>query len=275
MKKLKKLIIVLILISLITVLYSMYIEPRWIKVKTLNVNLNKNLNNNIKVVQFSDTQLGDFFSINQLKEVVYKINKECPDIVIFTGDLLDNASTYADINEVSGVLSKISCPLGKYAIYGNHDYGGGAVRYYNQIMNESGFKVLKNSSVSLKLSSNTIKIFGCDDKLMGSYNSEKTLKGINSKDINILALHEPDLISDFESAPIDLALAGHSHGGQVRIPFYGPLMNNTLAKKYTHGLYDLDNKNKTKFYVNTGLGNTKLPFRLGNIPEITVFNINP
>lgn len=273
MKLLKKLIIFMIIFVVLIGLYSMYIEPKWIRVKNHQLSIDKLKGQDIKIVQFSDTQLGEFFSLKELEEVVEKINKTSPDLVLFTGDLIDNAAQYKDINKVSDVLSKIKASHGKYAIYGNHDYGGGAVRYYSSIMTEAGFKVLKNSSTSIKVGSNNIKLFGVDDKLMGGFDLNNTMKGLSSKDINLLLIHEPDLIDEFKDMPIDLAFAGHSHGGQVRIPFYGPLKNTTLAKKYTHGFYNLENKRKTKIYVNTGLGNTRLPFRFGNIPEITVFTI--
>lgn len=273
MKKFKRILLFFIILSVLICLYSIYIEPKWIVVKNHKISLDKINGQSIKIVQFSDTQLGEFFSLKQLEEVVDKINKTSPDIVIFTGDLIDNASNYNDINKVSKILSNIKASQGKYAIYGNHDYGGGAVRYYNSIMTEAGFKILKNSSTSIKLGSINLKIFGTDDKLMGGYDMNSTIKGISSNDINLLLIHEPDLIDDFKGSPIDLALSGHSHGGQVRIPFYGPLKKVVFAEKYTHGFYTIENKRKTKLYVNTGLGNTRLPFRFGNIPEITVFTI--
>lgn len=273
MKKLKRILILFIIILILICLYSLYVEPKWIRVKNHTVTLDKTNDQTIKVVQFSDTQLGEFFSIKQLEEVVDKINETHPDLVIFTGDLIDNASNYSDIDKISGILSKIKATHGKYAVYGNHDYGGGGVKYYSSIMTESGFKILKNSSASIKIASTNIKLFGTDDNLMRKYDLNSTLKGISSKDVNLLLIHEPDIIDDFKDYPIDLAFAGHSHGGQVHLPFYGPLKKTLLAEKYTNGFYTIENKRKTKLYVNTGLGNTKLPFRFGNIPEITVFTI--
>ncbi len=273
MKILKRIIIYLIIIVAIIGVYSMYIEPKLMRVKDYGTIIDKGERRELKIVQFSDTQLGEFFSLEQLEKVVEKINSTEPDIVIFAGDLIDNASQYEEISKIADVLSKINYKIGKYAVYGNHDYGGGAVRYYDSIMEQSGFKVLKNSSEYIKLEDANIRIFGADEKLMGGYNAEETMNGINESDINLLILHEPDLIDDFKDYPIDLALAGHSHGGQVYIPFYGPIINNVLSEKYNKGFYQLNNERKTKLYVNTGLGNTKLRPRLGNIPEITTFII--
>ncbi|MBU3103757.1 metallophosphoesterase [Clostridium gasigenes] len=273
MKKLRKIIVGLMLLGVIIGVYSTYIEGKLLTSKKYGIEVNKNWKENIKVVQFTDTQLGEFFSLDQLQKVVDRINSEKADIVVFSGDLIDNASKYEDLYKISGVLAQIQASKGKYAIYGNHDYGGGAVRYYNEIMEESGFKILVNESDKIELESTTINIFGLDDALMGDYNKEETMGGISNKDVNLLLIHEPDLIDDFKEYPIDLALAGHSHGGQVYIPFYGPIKTTALAEKYTKGFYKIHNENKGKLYVNSGLGNTKVPFRLFNIPQITVINL--
>lgn len=275
MKKFVKIIGLIILVTLAIGIYSTYIERNLLVVKEKNINLNKggSKSENMKIIQITDTQLGEFYNLEDLEKVVKKINSLNPDIVVFTGDLIDNASKYKDLNKVSDVLAQIKCKVGKYAIYGNHDYGGGAVRYYSDIMNKAGFTVLKNDSVSIDFKGKKINIFGGDDALMGNHNAEKTMEKVNKDETNILLLHEPDLIDKYKNYPIDLALAGHSHGGQVYIPFYGPIKKNELAKKYSKGMYQINNSFKTSLYVSSGLGNTKVPFRLFNIPEIVIFNI--
>ncbi|MFQ7174874.1 MAG: metallophosphoesterase [Thomasclavelia ramosa] len=174
---------------------------------------------------------------------------------------MDNAAEYdGSIDEIATILSKIKATNGKYAVFGNRDYGGGAERFYEDLMESAGFEVLVNSSRTLEVKGTTISLFGADDALIGYYNSNKTMQGISNDHLNLLLIHEPDLISDFLSYPIDLATAGHSHGGQVYIPFYGPLLTTALAEDYVRGLYDFGNNRKTHFYVNTGIGNTKVPF---------------
>ena len=230
--------------------------------------------NPITVVQFSDTHVGDFFTTEDLKKVVDKINEQQADLVLFTGDLMDNAAEYdGSIDEIATILSKIKATNGKYAVFGNRDYGGGAERFYEDLMESAGFEVLVNSSRTLEVKGTTISLFGADDALIGYYNSNKTMQGISNDHLNLLLIHEPDLISDFLSYPIDLATAGHSHGGQVYIPFYGPLLTTALAEDYVRGLYDFGNNRKTLLYVNTGIGNTKVPFRLFNVPQISVFKL--
>lgn len=273
LKKIISLVMVIIIFLGVIGIYTTFIERKLLSTKKYEININENSQEELKIVQFTDTHLGIYYSLDDLEKVVENINKQKADIVIFTGDLMDNASQYEHIYEISEVLGKIEATIGKYAIYGNRDYGGGAVRYYEEIMEESGFELLVNESKVIELENTNINIFGGDDALMGNYNSEETIEGINNNDVNLLILHEPDLIDDFKEYPIDLALSGHSHGGQVYIPFIGPLATTELAEKYTKGFYNLNNSTDGKLYVNSGLGNTKVPFRFFNKPQITVIKL--
>ena len=269
-----KLFGILMVVGILIGFYSAYVEPHLLRVKQYDMKFEQVAGNPITVVQFSDTHVGDFFTTEDLKKVVDKINEQQADLVLFTGDLMDNAAEYdGSIDEIATILSKIKATNGKYAVFGNRDYGGGAERFYEDLMESAGFEVLVNSSRTLEVKGTTISLFGADDALIGYYNSNKTMQVISNDHLNLLLIHEPDLISDFLSYPIDLATAGHSHGGQVYIPFYGPLLTTALAEDYVRGLYDFGNNRKTLLYVNTGIGNTKVPFRLFNVPQISVFKL--
>ncbi|EPY2274026.1 metallophosphoesterase [Clostridium sporogenes] len=282
MKNLRK--FVLKSICLITCLfivvgvYSTFIEPKLLIIKKFtvesNISIKTDKRENLRIAHITDTHLGEFFSLEQLQKVVNKINENNVDIVLFTGDLMDNASKYNHIGEISKVLSKIQANKGKYAVYGNRDYGGGAVRYYKSIMKKSGFNVLVNESKTINIGSGKkISFLGIDDILMGNPDAQKLMKNINKNNYNILLMHEPDYINNLLDCDIDLTLTGHSHGGQVYIPFYGGVGKTLYAKKYERGMYDLKNIRQGKLYVNTGIGNTKIPMRFCNIPNISIFNI--
>ena len=260
----------LILIGIVTILYAMFIEPDLLRVIHYDFPHSKIQAQPIKVVQFSDTHIGDFFTIEELQKVVDKINEQEADLVLFTGDLMDDASVYqGSIEEIGTVLSNIQSKFGNYAVFGNRDYGGGAERFYEELMESAGFHVLLNNHETINVNGTTISLFGADDARIGYYNAKQTMQGIEEENFNLLLVHEPDLVDDFIDYPVDLVVAGHSHGGQVYIPFVGPLLTTTLAEKYVRGLYDI-NENLS-LYVNTGIGNTRVPFRLFNVPQITVF----
>lgn len=161
--------------------------------------------------------------------------------------------------------------IGKYAVWGNHDYGGGAARVYEKVMNAANFTVLKNSGETISLKDGK-KLFigGLDDSLLGNPSVDETLAYRQRYDYSILLTHEPDVADKFIGTNTQLILAGHSHGGQIRLPFYQ--VKNVLAEKYIRGLYELSDH--TKLYVNTGLGTTSIHARMGVPPEISVFQIH-
>lgn len=274
MKLFSKLICFFILSSIIFYTYARLIEPVLLTVQYENIysNLLRDENNNIKIIQFSDAHISEFFDVENLKKTVNKINIENPHIVVFTGDLIDQYNEYENkenINEIWEVLSEINAPLGKYAIYGNHDYGGGAEKIYKQIMENSGFKLLINEKV--KIDEHNINIIGMDDSIFGSFNRKVIVSDLDEDCYNIILSHEPDVAEQFFENNADLFLTGHSHGGQINLPFvnYTP----PLAQKYIRGMYVINNYRQTKIYVNVGLGTSKIPMRFMAAPELTVFTL--
>lgn len=256
------------------IFYAFKIEPYRIISKHLYIN--EETSDFIKIVQFSDTHIKEDFTYKNLDKVVNYINKQKPDVVVFTGDLYDNYAQYHDDENIIKELQKISATYDKIAVWGNRDYGGGAVRQYENIMEQSGFTVLKNGNWYVSTdSAKQILFTGLDDSILGNVYMPDSTKIYNS-DYNILITHEPDTVDSFQQYPYDLVLSGHSHGGQVNIPFI-PAINQkatsatSLAVNYVGGMYRLNSK--TKMYVNTGIGTTHISVRFGVTPEISVFHI--
>ena len=252
-------------------IYARYIEPNLLTVhyETIYSNLLTENKKEIKILQFSDTHVSKYFVIGDLKRTVLKINEENPDIVVFTGDLIDEYNDYENKEEICEIwetLGAIKAPL-KYAIYGNHDYGGGAESIYKKIMNNSGFKLLINEKEALK--QYNINIIGMDDSIFGNYDSEMFSNYLDNDSYNIVLSHEPDVVEYLLDYNIDLFLAGHSHGGQINLPVVNSLP--LLAEKYTRGLYSFENARETKLYVNIGLGTSVLPMRFMATPVLSVF----
>jgi predicted MPP superfamily phosphohydrolase len=185
--------------------------------------------------------------------------------------LFDNYAKYAHEEEIIQKLKEMTATVGKYAVWGNHDYGGGAGHIYERVMNRGGFEVLTNAGETLPLP-NGKKLFigGLDDSLLGNPFVEATLSYRDRYDYSVLLTHEPDVADKFVGTNTQLVLAGHSHGGQVRLPFYQ--VKNVLAEKYVRGLYELSDH--TQLYVNTGLGTTAIHARFGVPPEISVFDLH-
>lgn len=241
-----------------------------LKIYTYELHKSEQNQTSIKVIQLSDIHLSDSFTLDALSNLVSKVNEQKPDLVVFTGDLVDRFATFEGLDEIAPILSKIDAPLGKYAVWGNHDYGGGGVRYYENIMQEADFILLQNSGELISINeTKTLWLAGLDDGLLGS--PDLTKVPAQNADYNILLLHEPDLADDGSTLGYQLLLSGHSHGGQISLPFYIPVTP-PLARKYKRGFYEMNDKT-TLHYVNAGIGTTKIPVRFMNPPQIAVFTI--
>lgn len=266
----KKIVAAIALLIVFIPFYAFKIEPNLVVTHHLKLG-DRTRPAEVKIVQLSDIQVSESFETNRLAKVIRKVNKEKPDIIVFTGDLFDNYAQYQHEQEIIEQLSQLNASIGKYAVWGNHDYGGGAARIYESVMNAGGFKVLKNSGETLLLKSGK-KLFigGMDDSLLGNPSVDETLADRQGYDYSVLLTHEPDVADCFIGTNTQLILAGHSHGGQIRLPFYQ--VKNVLAEKYIRGLYELSDH--TKLYVNTGLGTTSIHARFAVPPEISVFQLH-
>ncbi|WP_370044529.1 metallophosphoesterase [Lysinibacillus sp. RC79] len=270
------LFLMIFIFPITTFLYASHFETKslsitWTDIK--NPNIPKGFQN-VKIVQFSDTHFGPNFSHKQQKMLIDQINEIKPDIVVFTGDLIDNFSEYTSERKYSQtILSQINAPLGKYAVFGNHDRGGGGGYLYEQYMEEAGFTVLVNETIKIRVSNDDyITLSGLDDFLLGKPKVQHTLQNLRKKDFNILLVHEPDAVDEVLVYPVDFQLSGHSHGGQVQLPFIGPIITTSLASQYVEGLYPLQGKTKPlQLYVNRGIGTTRMPIRFLSKPELSVF----
>ena len=251
-----KLIILIILIIALIIAYGFLIEPKLITVKEHKITVN-NLPDNFngfKIVHISDLHYGRMFDEDRLKKLVNSINEQKPDIVVLTGDLIDEDTnmTIDEANKISAELNKINSTSGKYAISGNNDL---KFDEWTNIITNGGFIDLNNTYDTIyKDGYQNIFIAGAStlqDKQSINDKVKTSIDYLNSFDKNgpvykILLLHEPDVIDDINVNPFDLILAGHSHAGQVRLPFIGAIYLPDGAKKYYESYYKLKNSD---FYI--------------------------
>lgn len=270
-------IIVLIISGLL--LYSRFVATSGLNVKEYKV-VNDKISDEyhgLKIVHLSDIHFGSTITENDLDHLVNKVNELNPDIVVITGDIIDERISY-DKNILIDYLKKIQSKLGKFAISGNHDL---PLDDFNSIVEESGFTNLDNTyKLIYANSSKPIIISGISSNYSDSSNIDtKTAKFDNyianlTDDIkpiySILLIHEPDFIDSLNIDNYDLILAGHSHGGQVKLPLIKKLYTPYGAKKYYDEYYKV---NQTDLYISSGLGTSKLKFRLFNRPSINFYRI--
>ena len=226
----------------------------------------------MRVVQISDFHYAEFSEGWFVREVVDQVNRLKPDMVVLTGDFVSYGplpKSYArrHAGPCAEILSKIECPL-RYAIMGNHDCMVGE-HYVIGPLKETGISVLLNEAVPLEREGQRLWLAGLDSADQRKSHPEQAIPRAGGEPIIVLA-HEPDILPEIAKYKADLMLSGHTHGGQVRLPFLGAVVLPPLGKKYPEGLFRYG---ETQLYVNRGIGTVGMPFRLNCPPEITVLTL--
>lgn len=227
-----------------------------------------------KVIHFSDIHLGHYMDANDLKQIVSVIQNEQPELICFTGDMVDES--IAPLGDAVPILNQLQAPLGKFAVLGNHDYALGQQKVVTEALTASGFEVLDNRNKPVTKKGSSLYIAGVDDVLHGSPDLGRATASIPAGQTVIILAHEPDFADRAAQYPIHVQLSGHSHGGQVRLPWIGHILTPPLARKYVQGLHQVGANNDLQdlqVYINRGLGTTILPVRFFCRPEITVFTL--
>ena len=217
----------------------------------------------IKIAQFSDLHFNNNSSINTVKKMVQMINKSDPDIVIFTGDLIDSFYNIDSdtLESLMSELNSITSKYGKYAIKGEEDSEN-----FNKVFNNSNFKILENTIEKIYVGSSSIDLLTVDETYI-----KENIKGYSEGSFIVTIIHKPDLsdriIDDFNTS---LIIAGHSHNGQIIVPFIGPIMKKEGAKKYNEAHYSI---NEVDLYISGGIGNSTHQWRLFNHPSINLYRL--
>lgn len=255
--------------------YAYWVEPNMLVVRSVDVESDQ-VTQPCKIVFFTDTHFGQYYDISHARKITDQINALEPDIVVFGGDLLDHYlrdRDQMDLSSLSAVFAEIEAKAGKFAVWGNHDYGGGAARVYEDVMEASGFEVLDDES--RLLSDYGIRVIGYDDLLMGQ--TDDSLYTLKSQAFNVIVAHEPVIAQKIESSSQNLVLTGHTHGGQVTIPFLTDRLLPPGSGEFRKGFYDAQEVGTDadlQMYTSSGIGMTRYPFRFLNAPEIVEINVH-
>ena len=224
-----------------------------------------------RIVQVSDLHNKEFGK-NQ-KRLIQKIKTANPDLIVITGDIVDRRKWGTKYMEEFLSEAKGIAPM--YYVSGNHEVWSFKYDKVKKILEKYDVNILDDDVKTIKYKNSEIKIAGIIDtgfEDREEYVPEilKTLKNkIKSNEYSILLSHRPEHIDDYADAGYDLVFSGHAHGGQIRIPFIGGIYapHQGFMPKYTKGVI---NKKKTKMVVSRGLGNSVIPIRILNRPEITI-----
>ena len=232
-----------------------YLEPTWLAVRNLRVG---NRPSTHRLVHFTDLHhKGD---AGYLKSVVAKINSLAPDFVCFTGDIIEEEKFLPEALEI---LAGVKAPM--FGVPGNHDYWSKvSFEPIHKCFNATGGAWLMDEQRTI--ADGKINLIGITCEKY-----DQALLPLNPSAINILLMHYPAWVKKLGGQKFDLLLAGHSHGGQVRIPFYGPVMVPYGVDEFDWGLFQTV---AGPLYVNAGIGYVYgYNFRFNCRPEITVIEI--
>lgn len=286
LKRIGLFLLTLVLIVGLLMAYAYFIEPRQFVVveETLDVpNWDRELNG-FRVVAISDIHTGSNYApIERLRIVVEKANEQNADLIVLLGDYVselqrgrtrnppdgaDGTQLKIPANEIADALQGFRAKYGTYAVIGNHDWYHNERKIHREL-ERVGINVLNNEIAEIAVTGGTIKLWGIEDLWKDRRVPTEAFDSLADKRNLIAITHNPDSLL---SAPNGFAImfAGHSHGGQVNFPIFGPFAPFN-DRRFMDGHAEVDGKH---VYVTSGVGTSVIPFRWRVPPEIAVVTIN-
>ena len=257
--------------------WSTEIEPNWIDVRRVQLPI-RNLHpafEGMTLAQISDLHVGGWMTRERLQYVVHKVNFLKPDYIVITGDFVTRAPQgHSEL--LTQVLGSLKANQDVFGVLGNHDHWTHS-KTIKDILRKSGVQELANSFHTIRKDGGILHLCGLDDAWVGAADVPGLLQKIPAKGAAILLAHEPDFADDYIKAKrFDVQLAGHTHGGQIRVPLVGPIHLPPYGEKYHNGRYHIGSTPAARpmtLYVNRGVGMVWPYVRFHCRPEITLFTL--
>lgn len=274
-KKLKIFILCLFCVSIVFLGWNIY-QNQKIQVNEITIKSDALPDDFVgyKIAQVSDLHNAEFGDNNE--RLLSALKDASPDIIVITGDVVDSRKTNVQI--ARDFVNKASEIAPVYYITGNHEARVEAEDEIDYIELNSNVTVLHNKDVFLEKGDSVIQLIGVDDpdykavKDSTAYMNKRLNKYCNNEYFKILLSHRPELYNVYVENNMDIVFSGHAHGGQFRLPFIGGLCapHQGLFPKYDAGVYTTDN---TNMIVSRGLGDSIIPLRINNPPELVVVTL--
>lgn len=275
-KRLRVLLAAIIVILGFLVFWGYFIEPGRLVIKhqTIQISNWPSELNGLKVAVLSDIHVDNWFiTEKKVRTIVERTNELQPELIVILGDYMSGNGMVREEVEPqvwAPILKDLRASFGTYSVLGNHDwwYDGKKVR---QELEQNGIKVLDNEAMQINARNRSLWLVGLSDLWTRPQRINETVEKVPQGEPIIALAHNPDI---FPKLPqhVPLLLAGHTHGGQVRFPFIGAVVQSTdMGEHYERGhLFE----NNHHLFVTTGIGTSILPVRFGVTPEIVLLTIN-
>lgn len=224
-----------------------------------------------RIVQLTDIHYGRLTPLPFIRGIVERANRLKPDLIACTGDYVHGNCTSAEIDGVWQALSRLSAPHGVRSVLGNHDHWADTVRA-DHWLKQNG-QDLRHKTVRIERNGHPLWLAGAGDFMEDPRSLDPLMTAIPERECRIVLAHNPDTADSHCSSRIDLMLAGHTHGGQVRIPFFGSPFLPVRNRSYVRGI--VTTTKGFPLFISRGIGWTILPVRFNCYPEIAVLELVP
>lgn len=253
--------------------YGRTVEPGWLEVVRKELPL-RNLPDafaGFTIAQISDLHFGPLVSLGHIESALDEVLKFNADAIVITGDIITRVNQ-GEPEMIVQTLSRLRAPHGVFAILGNHDWWEGASTV-TASLERAGVEVLSNRNLPIRRGGQTLHLAGIDDVWCDKHDVAAALHGIPDNAAIVALVHEPDFADTLAEDPrVILQLSGHSHGGQVRVPFLGGIYFPPFGRKYSLGQYQIRG---LTLYTNRGIGVVNRPIRFACRPEVTLHTLKP
>ncbi|UOQ47384.1 metallophosphoesterase [Gracilibacillus caseinilyticus] len=251
---------------------KVYYDTNALKVAEVQLSNEKlNRNQSIQILQISDLHNKQFGEDNQ--KLLEKVIQLEPDVVVLTGDIVDRSTE--NIDDVLSFVEQLSISQSPvFYVSGNHDWDNPLHESLFKGLREAGVNILDNQNVQILLGHTSFQIAGVVDLSTGQSNIEHAVKGLDHQIFTVLLSHTPPVNQGPLPNEIDLIISGHTHGGQVRLPFIGAVVapDQGFFPTYDQGLFALSVRQQ--LYIDSGIGTSMLPIRFLNQSQITLITIS-
>ncbi|MGP4072735.1 metallophosphoesterase [Piscibacillus sp. B03] len=269
----RKLFYIGLLIVFIVLIVKVYMDTNYFKVNTVPIESSKMpQGQSINILQLSDLHNREFGEGHH--KLLNKVESLNADLIVITGDLIDRKTEeFTSVFELVEQLTSIHGQV--YFVTGNHEWENKRTNEFISGLTERGVVVLNNRHVPITIGTLSINLVGIDDESTAHEQVDKAFNNLVEDRLTILLSHAPTVVTKYDDLPADLILSGHTHGGQVRLPFVGALVapDQGFFPSLDQGLYEIGEKQR--LYIDSGLGTSVAPIRFLNPSQMSLIKINP